>query len=486
MPDLTAAALAWGGGLLALALGALWLWRRWTARLARKALMRFRARVDRFKLTGKRYIVQSLLADEPIAAAVRAHADEHGLPRAQVWKRVEEYLDEIVPAFNLFMYYQFGYAISKAALSLFYKTTLKIRQASAFESLPRESIVIYLMNHRSNADYVLASYGLAGQVAISYAVGEWARVFPLEYLFKSFGSYFIRRRYREPLYHAVLERYVQLITRNGVTQGLFPEGGLSRDGRLRPAKIGMLDYMISAAREPGFAERMYIVPVGLNYDRVLEDRSLLRELRVSEGAQAAPSRLAQFGEVLSFAFGGFGRLGTGRWKRYGRAAVVVGEPIPIAPWIAAQNAQGVPLFERPRAERLAAVQSFCDEMMQRIGAVIPVTAVPLVCAALQTFDTEIIPEAALLARIEELRDVLVAEGAEVVEPQREGAETFERAYRMLRMRRVLHKEGESYVILPRGRELISYYANGVAHLCGAYEQRVRGQNALPSDAFIGH
>jgi len=471
-------------GLLTLAAAALWLWRRWTARLARRALLRFRARVDRFKLTGKRYIVQSLLADERIAAAVDAHATEHGVPRAQVWRRVETYLDEIVPSFNLFMYYQFGYAISKAALGLFYKTSLRIRDPKAFEALPRESIVIYLMNHRSNADYVLASYGLAGQVAISYAVGEWARVFPLEYLFKSFGSYFIRRRYREPLYHAVLERYVQLITRNGVTQGLFPEGGLSRDGRLRPAKIGMLDYMLGTAREPGFAERMYVVPVGLNYDRVLEDRTLLRELRTTEGG-APPSRLAQFREVLNFAVGSFGRLGTGRWKRYGRAAVVVGEPIPVAPWLADVAARGAPLFARERHERLAEVQRFCDDLMQRIGAVVPVTAVPLVCAALQTFDRELVEEQALLARIEELRDVLLAQGAEVVEPQREAAETFERAYRMLRMRRVLHREGQAFVILPRGRELISYYANGIAHLCGAYEQRVRAQDALPVDTLVG-
>lgn len=460
-------------------------WRHWTRRPGRRALLRFRARVDRFELTGKRYIVQSLLADERIAAAVGLHADEHKIPRAHVWRRVETYLDEIVPSFNLFMYYQFGYAISKAALSLFYKTTVNIRTVAAFERLPRESIVIYLMNHRSNADYVLASYGLAGQVAISYAVGEWARVFPLEYLFKSFGSYFIRRRYREPLYHAVLERYVQLITRNGVTQGLFPEGGLSRDGKLRPAKIGMLDYMLGTAREPGFAERMYIVPVGLNYDRVLEDRTLLRELRITEGGSPT-SRMAQLREVLNFSVGSFGRMGTGRWKRYGRAAVVVGEPVPVAPWLAELAARGRPLFERERHERLAAVQGFCDTMMTRIGDVIPVTAVPLVCAALQTFDSEIVPEATLLVRIEELRDVLIAQGAEVVEPERDAADRFERAYRMLRMRRVLHKEGDRYVILPRGRELISYYANGVAHLCGAYEQRVRGHNALPSDDFVGH
>ena len=105
---------------------------------------------------------------------------------------------------------------------------------------------MYLMNHRTNADYVVVAYVLARVVSISYAVGEWARTWPLEYVFKSFGSYFIRRRFREPLYHTVLERYVQLITRNGVTQGIFPEGGLTRDGALRPPKLGLLDYIVPA------------------------------------------------------------------------------------------------------------------------------------------------------------------------------------------------------------------------------------------------
>ena len=189
-------------------------------------------------------------------------------------------------------------------------------ESDRFDELPGESIVIYIMNHRSNADYVLAGYALAGQVAISYAVGEWARVFPLEYLFKSFGSYFIRRRFREPLYHTVLERYVQLVTRNGVTQGIFPEGGLSRDGKLRAAKIGLLDYALGVAREPGFAERFYLVPVGINYDRVLEDRSLLRELRESERPSTARTgRITQLREVLGYAVWNTGRLLSRRWIR---------------------------------------------------------------------------------------------------------------------------------------------------------------------------
>ena len=43
---------------------------------------------------------------------------------------------------------------------------------------------------------------------------------------------------------------------------------------------------------------------------------------------------------------------------------------------------------------------------------------------------------------------------------------FERAWRMLRMRHMLAESGDGYVVLPHGRELVSYYANSVAHLLG--------------------
>ena len=346
------APVAWTAAAVLLIAGWLY-WRYFTRRAAIRVVRRFRARIDRFKLTSKKYIAESLLGDEAIAAAVREHAALHGMPEAAVWRTVRTYIDEIVPAFNLLAYYQVGIVASRILLNLFYRVNVSYVRRESFDELPRESIVIYLMNHRSNADYVLAGYALAGQVAISWAVGEWARVFPLEYLFKSFGSYFIRRRFREPLYHTVLERYVQLVTRNAVTQGIFPEGGLSRDGKLRPAKIGLLDYALGVAREPGFAARMYVVPVGINFDRVLEDRSLLRELRESEG-HARTGRLTQLREVLGYTTWNAGRLLSRRWKRYGQAAVVIGEPVPLAGWFRTLEVEKRGLFTLPRAERLGA------------------------------------------------------------------------------------------------------------------------------------
>jgi glycerol-3-phosphate O-acyltransferase len=297
-------------------------------------------------------------------------------------------------------------------------------------------------------------------------------------LFKSFGSYFIRRRYREPLYHAVLQAYVQLITRNSVTQGIFPEGGLTRDGALRPAKIGLLDYALGVARDPDVRSRMYVVPVGINYDRVLEDRTLLREL---ETKRQVPSRdrVAQAVEVGRFLLWNVGRLVTRRWRRYGRAAVTIGTPVSVDAWLSGLEAQGVSLFEAPRTERLPLVQHFCDDVLNRIGAIIPVTPVPLACAALASFDADYVTRAALLERMQAMREVLAEFNARVLQADRDIAETFDRAYRMLRMRRVIARTGDGFLILPNGRPLITYYANSIVHLLGPFAEGMRARDALP-------
>src|SRR5688500_13953891 len=456
--------------------------RRKARRLGARAVLRHRARIDRFKLASRAHVRDRLMRDPQILAAAREHARELGVSDSVALKRARGYVDEIVPFFNVIAYFQIGYRISRAALNLFYKVTVEFEDRRAIQRLPRDAVLLYLMNHRSNADYVLVGYALSGQVAISYAVGEWARAFPLEYLFKAFGAYFVRRRYREALYHTVLERYVQLITKQGVTQGIFLEGGLTRAGRLRAPKIGLLDYVIGIAREPEYRRRLHVVPVAVNYDRVLEDRSLLLELARAEGRGAGrPSRAKQFTDVTHFVGWNLGRLLARRWKRYGRAAVVIGRPIPLEPWFDRE----ADLFDVPRAERLARVQRLSDSIMNIIGGLIPVTPVALACAAIQSLDADYLPRPQLLRRMEEMRDALVELNGRVVRADRDIAETFDRAWRMLRMRRILVQAGDGFAVSPRNRGLVSYYANSIAHLLGPFEHAVRERDILPAMRHTG-
>ena len=52
------------------------------------------------------------------------------------------------------------------------------------------------------------------------------------------GAFFVRRKSDDALYRKVLERYVDMATREGVSQAVYLEGGLSRDGRLDVPKLG--------------------------------------------------------------------------------------------------------------------------------------------------------------------------------------------------------------------------------------------------------
>jgi len=434
--------------------------RRW----ARGTVLDFQARIARYKLVSRRAIHDELILDPVVVAAMRDHMRQEKVTELEVRVRVERYIDEILPFFNVLSYYRLGYNLAKATLNVLYKVTVDYQDEAALERIPRRDVVVYLMNHRSNADYVVVAFVLARGVAVSYAVGEWARVWPLETIFKSFGSYFIRRRYREPLYHAVLERYVQLITHNGVTQGLFPEGGLSQDGKFRPAKIGLLDYIVGTLREPGFDRDIWFVPAALNYDRTLEDRVLIQECLDPE---LRLSRSRQAWSVFQYLGLNVARFLTGRLKRYGRAAVNFGTPLSLRGWLAAQATDVLAL---PREQRLPHIQRLADDAMERVRAVAPVTAVALTSAALLSFERHVVTLPELLERMREFRDRLLEVNAKVVRADRSIETTWANARRMFRMRRIVLVSGSSVAVMPRQRPLLEYYANSIAHLMPEVER----------------
>lgn len=402
-------------------------------------------------------ILEQLTKDPVIQDAIRAYERSHNVSPMEARVRVEHYVNEIVPFFDVLSYYKLGYNLARLFLGLLYKVTSEYQDHRALDAIPRNDVVIYLMNHRSNADYLVVAYVLAHGVSISYAVGEWARVWPLEYMFKSFGAYFVRRGFRDPLYHAVLERYVQLITRNGVTQGIFLEGGLTRTGALRSAKIGLLDYSVRVAMEPGFNRSLWLVPVAINYDRVLEDRTLIKELL---DVRKRPGRLRQFITVVRYLTYNTLRLLTGNLKRYGRIAVNFGTPLSVSDWCAKHPG----VLELSKDERLPILQDLANEVLTRVARIMPVTPVPLVAAALLSFDESVVRRSQLLERLCEYRDHLREANAKLVSEERGVDVILDRAWRMLRLRRLVIRDGDSYVIRPSQRPLLEYYANSIVHL----------------------
>ena len=315
--------------------------------------------IPAFKLTRRQALIDRLMSDPRILAAVDDAARGGGLSRAVVLRSVYGYASEIVPAFNAYMYFRFGYWLFKSVARMFYRVRLGYSDTAALAALDPRSTVVFVMNHRSNMDYILVSLLAAERVALSYAVGEWARVWPLQGLIREMGAYFVRRDSGDPLYRMVLQRYVQMATEGGVPQAMYPEGGLTTDGRLRLPRLGLLDYMLKTFDPQGERDLVFI-PVGINYDRVLEDRSLLA--RADAGKARVP--LAHKMRVLA------GYLGRqlllrvqGRSFRNGYACVNFGRPISMR---AHARENGLDFPRLADAERRAVVQQLGGVLMQAI------------------------------------------------------------------------------------------------------------------------
>jgi len=386
-------------------------------------LARHRVRLDRFKFTHKHYIREALLADPTLNEFMVAQSRDTGTPVTELALRAEEYIEEIVPYFNLVSYYKLGYGIARPLMRLLYDVEFsRSNLAGAEDAEPGGTATVYVMNHRSNADYVLFAVCMSRQVALSYAVGEWARVWPLETLFKSFGSYFVRRGEKDPLYHRTLQRYVQLVTAGGLTQGIFIEGGLSRDGSFRSPKVGLLDSLLGVTEDGGDVR---FVPVGLNFDRVLEDRNLLKE---AGGAVAEPDAVdkvrslawllvalpraafVRLAAVLTSAW----RVARRRFHGFGVAAVHAGPAISFREFFG-DDLDG--LRDLDRAGRRVELERFAAELMGRIGAEVPATAVPVAALGLEragAFRPEGASELDVVSAIAKLLTGLRAGGAPVL------------------------------------------------------------------------
>ena len=208
---------------------------------------RLKLRIQPLKLAKRQALIDQLIFDPEVLRAVEAYAAENKVPREAAQAQARRYAQEIVPSFSAYAYFGIGTRLARWLSTFLYRVRLGYLDENAMQSVDPDSAVIFVINHRSNMDYVLVTYMAASSSALSYAVGEWARVWLLQNLIRSMGAYFVRRDSREPLYRKVLSRYVHLAIAGGLTQAMFPEGGLTRDGKLRAPKLGLLSYMVSSS-----------------------------------------------------------------------------------------------------------------------------------------------------------------------------------------------------------------------------------------------
>ncbi|PZX44613.1 glycerol-3-phosphate acyltransferase [Roseinatronobacter thiooxidans] len=339
-----------------------WFFRRRMERAIAKLNNRLQRPIEPFKIMRRQDQVTRLIYDPQVMEAVRDYARDEGVPPNVAFEKARSYAREIVPGFSTATYFGFAIKLAQRLSQGLYHVRIGGADTPGLKQIDSRAAVVFVMNHRSNMDYVLITWLASKHSALSYAVGEWARVWPLKALIRAMGAYFIRRRYSNPLYRAILARYVQMSVQQGTTQAIFPEGGLSLTGTVGTAKKGLLHYIVR-----GFnlheGQDVVFVPVALNYDRILEDRVL-----ISAGQQGIRRFPVRMKVVLGFTLRILLQKLRGKFTPFGYAAVCYGAPLSLRDFMT--------------HDPDASTETLAENLMQRIRSAVPVLPVTFVAAAI--------------------------------------------------------------------------------------------------------
>lgn len=414
-----------------------WFFRKRAERVVARINKRLVRPIEPFKLARRHDMIQRLSYDPEVSKAIAEFARENNVPENVGFEKAQRYAREIVPRFSATAYFAVGIRLAHWLARSLYRVRVTKISREDLQQIETDAAVVFVMNHRSNMDYVLVTYLVSRASVLSYAVGEWARIWPLSAVIRSMGAYFIRRQARDGLYRKVLARYVQLATQGGVTQAVFPEGGLSLTGSQAPAKLGLLNYIVSAWA-PGERDVLF-VPVALNYDHVLEDRYLI---------SAGQSGVRRFRPPMMEILRGFGghlleRM-TFRFRKFGTASVGFGAPVRLS------DLSAVPDDDM--------TQHIADLIMARIAEATPILPVPLVATALLNSPTN--TEALARSVTEQLARLREA-GRPI--PKRSGAQIIEDGLGILEKRSLVKIDGQTISIAPEAQPILVYYAQSIAH-----------------------
>ncbi len=414
-----------------------WFFRRRAERLVAELNKRLERPIQPFKLLRRQDMIQRVIYDADVVRAVADHAAENDVREDVAFEKARDYAREIVPSFSASAYFSFAIKFARWIATKLFDVRLHHVDEEALSSIDPEATVVFVMNHRSNFDYVLVTYLAATQSALSYAVGEWARVWPLRGLIKAMGAFFIRRRLRTALYRKVLSTYVQRATEAGVTQAVFPEGGLSRDGLIGAPKLGILSYIVEGWKLDG--RDVVFVPVALNYDRVVEDRVL-----IAAGRSGQRRFRASVPEAVRFTLRYVRRRIMGKVGRFGTAAVTFGHPVSLRK-----------MAEEEPAELVATI---ANRLSEDINAAVPIVTAPLILAAIaQCADGATTDEIAAI-----MADIRPGSPSEAPDfsLSSDDKDGIRRELDILVLRQILACDGDRYSIAEA--DLVAFYANSIA------------------------
>ncbi|MDI6854460.1 MAG: 1-acyl-sn-glycerol-3-phosphate acyltransferase [Deltaproteobacteria bacterium] len=424
------------------------------------------ARIDRKRriITGpviksREEVLELTLTDPGLTRFIEHTAETEKKKLSKVKKTAQDYFWEISADFNVFLVNIMDRVVRWLSRNLFDGIFFDSEGFERVREAGQKGTLIFIPCHKSHLDYLILNYYIYehNMHPPRVAAGKNLAFWPLGWIFRDSGAFFIRRRFHgAKLYAEVLYTYIKTLIKTGYNLEFFIEGGRSRTGKLVLPKLGLLNMILRAYKE-GATPDLFLVPTYIGYDQVLEEKSYLREL---EGQKKETESVGQLVKARKFLK-----------KRYGRAYIQFSEPISLNDYLA-NHAEQYNLEQPESIRDLSLDLSF--QVVQAINRISVVTPFALVCAALLTYPRKGVYRRELIRIIQVLEDYLRNRGISQADSLDKLTGAVEETLALCESRKLItpieKEEGLTdelglggYSIDETKRPLLEYYKNNIIH-----------------------
>jgi glycerol-3-phosphate O-acyltransferase len=400
-------------------------------------------------LLGPRYhspslIKETVLRDAEIQALITKLSSEQGVDRKKLMSVAYQNLTEIVSNYRIRLIEVLFVFLTWLFSKVFDGLDARDEEWQNVREIMRHKPVAFVPCHRSHLDYLVIPYLLFSHDMVTphIAAGINLSFWPVGRYLRMAGAFFIRRTFRgDPLYQALLGKYIQTLLKNRYNLKFFIEGTRSRSGKMLAPAYGILK-MVLEAHESHVCEDVALVPVSICYDEVPEQGAYTRELGGGVKVKENAWELLKSRKLVR--------------RRFGKVYVRVGPPI-----YAKQNAAMPDVDPRLRLQKTAfqICKAICD--------ITPITPKSLVSTVLLCHRNALVTEQEILRISLELAAYVRRIGRELsVSSQVEIERSVEKTLKRLKKSGVIFDgEGSPKAVAceTRKRSLLSFYKNNAIH-----------------------
>jgi len=402
-------------------------------------------------LRSRERIIRVLLKDPELNQLITGVARREKKSERIVWKRAEDLLREMISDYD-----QTLVALSHRVFRwlwsrLYNELNVDTAGLAKFKRIARDYPVVLVPSHKSHMDYLLLSALLYENDLMPphIAAGINLKFWPMGTLFRKNGAFFIRRSISgDLLYARLLSLYVRWLIRTGYSQEFFIEGGRSRTGKLIFPKHGLLSMQVDAFLSSAVRD-LYVIPIGITYEKILEEGAYRAELGGQQKERENVWSVLRSRKLLR--------------RSYGSVYVRFADPISLKNYFDVQPEKKISTKER----RGKTIQ-LATQVIHAIASESVVTTTALVACSLLAQRERGIVESVVRERLSILSDYLVKSNVHCSPEVREVGKNLPKVIEFCVASRWVHMTSQTdkdplIIVREDKRITLDYYKNTILH-----------------------